>query len=69
MTAETHNIIVTARKAHGYKQWQLGYLCHISQSHYWKIEAGRTVPPVELAQKIAKILNISWELFYEEDDT
>ena len=67
MTAETHNTIVAARKALGLSQWQMGYLCRISQPYYGNIETGRAIPPIELAQKIGKILSISWELFYNED--
>ena len=66
MTAETHNIIVTARKALGLSQWQMSGLCHMSQSVYQKTETGKRIPPINEAQHIAKILNIPWELFYEE---
>lgn len=69
MTAEAHKIIVQARKALGLSQWQMSGLCHVSLTVYQKTEAGKRVPPIDEAQQIAKILNIPWELFYQEDDT
>ena len=66
MTKATHNIIKAARKAHGFTLWQISKLCHISSSYYWNIENGYTVPTIDIAQKIGKLLDISWEVFYKE---
>nr|DAQ16353.1 MAG TPA: helix-turn-helix domain protein [Caudoviricetes sp.]DAU13524.1 MAG TPA: helix-turn-helix domain protein [Caudoviricetes sp.] len=39
--------------------------CNISQQMYCYIEIGKKRPGVELAKKIADVLNFSWSKFYE----
>lgn len=68
MTEKAHNVIVQARKALGLSQWQMSGLCHMSLSVYQKTETGARIPTIDEAKHIADILNISYELFYQEDD-
>ena len=39
--------------------------CNITQQMYCYIENGKKRPGIELAKKIAEVLNFSWTRFYE----
>lgn len=39
----------------------------ISRSYYTHIEKGNKTPTVNVAKKIAQILNFKWTLFFEDD--
>lgn len=53
------------RKERGYKQIEIAKICDITQGCYTHIETGKRKPSVELAKKIAKVLNFEWTLFFE----
>nr|WP_188498758.1 helix-turn-helix transcriptional regulator [Pullulanibacillus pueri] len=49
-----------------YTQAQVARLSGIERSYYTKIENG-TMPSVKVAQRIAKVLNFDWTLFFVEN--
>lgn len=46
-------------------QSEVAELANISRSYYTKIELGLKTPTVEVAQKIADVLNFKWVIFFE----
>lgn len=57
------------REAAGYSTYQIAEAAGISQSYYFAIESGERGNPlnVDVAKKIAKVLDIPWTRFYEDD--
>ena len=64
------------------REWLINYRCNkglsqnqtakqigITQQMYNYIESGKRRPSPELAQKIAKLLDFDWKLFYENQET
>ncbi|KYG89588.1 transcriptional regulator [[Bacillus] sp. KCTC 13219] len=48
-------------------QSEVAELANISRSYYTKIELGLKTPTVEVAQKIAEVLNFQWVIFFENE--
>ena len=55
------------RKYHGYTQWQLAELIHVTRSSYSTIELGIKVPRIDLLFKLSKIYHIRVDTFFERD--
>ena len=53
------------REALGVSQKELAERCGITQSHLCDIEQGRNKPSIDVAVKIAKVLNIRSIKFFE----
>lgn len=53
------------RKAKGYTQTQLAKMLDVDQSAVSLWEAGKTFPRIEIAMKVAKILNCTLEELFE----
>lgn len=57
--------LVERREEKGYSQTSIAKELNITQQAYNYIENNQRNPSVELAKKIADILNFSWTKFYE----
>lgn len=58
------------RRTKGWTQTELAFYANISAPHIQAIELGVRRPTVSVAQRIAKLLDFDWTLFYPyEDDT
>lgn len=53
------------REALGISQKELAEKCGITQSHLCDIEQGRNKPSIDVAVKMAKVLNIESIKFFE----
>ena len=60
--------IRSARAAKGLTQQQAAEQIGICQSAYCRIETGSRSPSVKLAKKIARVLDIHWELLFEDEE-
>lgn len=49
-------------------QEEVAALAGIARSTYAAIESGFRTPSVTCAKKIAKVLNVEWTKFFEEED-
>jgi len=52
----------------GKSQKKIANLCNITQQAYSAIENGYRNPSVEIAKKIAEILEFDWRLFYSDNE-
>ncbi|WP_141432449.1 helix-turn-helix domain-containing protein [Bacillus sp. 03113] len=43
--------------------------CNISRSFYTHVENGTKTPSVDVAKKIAKILDLKWTIFFEDESS
>ena len=62
------NWLKKTRKNKKLTQCDIANACGYSQTAYCMIENGNRRPSVELAKKIAKVLEIDWTRFYDEDE-
>lgn len=58
--------LIKIRKNMNLTQQNVAEKAGISRAYYTEIELGVKNPTVITAQKIAKILNISWVIFFEK---
>jgi transcriptional regulator with XRE-family HTH domain len=56
------------RKENSMNQTQVAQRAGISQQLYSDVEVGTRDPSVRSAKAIAKVLDVDWTKFYEEDD-
>lgn len=56
-----------ARLEKGFTQEELAELVGVGRTAISNIECGLTKPSVETAQAIAKVLDFSWTLFFEDE--
>lgn len=61
--------LYNARKAKGMSQCEVSNRVGIKQPSYCAIETGASKPKPETAMRIAKVLDIDWTLFYQDNDT
>lgn len=57
--------LIKRRTEKGFSQKKLAEICDTTQMTISNIENGTRRPSPELAQKLAKILNFEWTIFYE----
>lgn len=57
----------TKRSKHNFTMRQVSEACGISESYYSMIENGERRPSVEIAKKIASVLEFDWTLFYPDE--
>ena len=55
------------RKEKGLSQQELADLTGVSQKMVYLVEMGQRRPSVDLAKKIAKVLEFDWTKFYEDE--
>ena len=55
------------RLARGWTQQQIADKIGMSRSYCAIIEKGRT-PSIAVAQKLAKVFNLDWHMFFENDE-
>jgi putative transcriptional regulator len=58
--------LITARKRLKLTHQEVADQCEIKRQYYGMIEKGERTPSVPTAKKIAKTLNVSWTLFFED---
>lgn len=59
------NNLKNIRIQKGLSQKQVADLCNVKQPTYSRIESGIRTPSVQLAKKIAKVLELNWTIFFE----
>lgn len=59
--------LVKKRNARKLSQKTMSSLAHISQQSLSSYESGLRTPSVQVAKRIAEILNFDWTKFFEED--
>lgn len=57
--------LIEARRKKGYSQRDVATKCGISRQYYGFIESGIRNCPVKTAKKIATVLDIPWDKFFE----
>lgn len=58
--------LIDLRIKKGIEQQQIAKEAGITVSHMYYIEQGQRNPRIDVAKKIADILNVSWTKFYED---
>ncbi|MFC4712274.1 helix-turn-helix transcriptional regulator [Planococcus dechangensis] len=60
-------LLISKRKELGYSHQDVADMCgaNITRSFYGLIENGNRRPSIEVAKKIAKLLDIEWTVFFE----
>lgn len=53
------------RKQNDLTQEQLAEKCNVQRTTITMIETGENKPSVELAKKLAEVLNVDWTVFFE----
>lgn len=59
--------LIQIRKTEGLSRDDVVKKLNITQQAYCYIENNKRNPSVELAQKIAEVLNFDWTMFYEKE--
>lgn len=54
------------RNEANYSISKLSKILNITPQYYWYIETNKRRPSPQLAQKMAKILDFDWKIFFEE---
>jgi transcriptional regulator with XRE-family HTH domain len=61
-------LIKTAREAKGLSQKEVAFACKMDQSHYSRIENGKTDPSFSIILRIVKALNIEVTELFKADE-
>ena len=54
------------RKAKGFTQEELAAKCDVQRTTVTMIETGENLPSVQLAKKLAEVLDVDWTEFFNE---
>lgn len=63
------NWLKKIRESKGLKQRDVARQCGFSYQLYSHIETGRRLPRVEVAKKVAAVLDFDWTQFYDDKQT
>ena len=51
----------------GYTKYQMAYILGVDRGYITHIIKGERTPSVDMAKRIAMLLNFNWEIFYEDN--
>lgn len=58
------NWLKESREKSGLSHHQVAMKCHIQRAYYTQIEGDKRTPSVEVAQRIAQVLDFNWIKFF-----